>query len=115
MAEGLDFPGNQLLAAVIVGIPLAEMNLETQALVQYYDHKFKQGWHYGYIFPAMGKAIQASGRVIRTPEDQGIVVFLDKRYAWDNYKNCLPPTQEFIVTATPLEDVKRFWKERPGS
>ena len=115
MAEGLDFPGNQLLAAVIVGIPLAEMNLETQALVQYYDYKFKQGWHYGYIFPAMGKAIQASGRVIRTPEDQGIVVFLDKRYAWDNYKNCLPPTQEFVVTSTPLEDVKRFWKERPGS
>ena len=110
--EGLDFPGNQLLAAVVVGIPLAEMNLETQALVQYYDYKFKQGWHYGYIFPAMGKAIQASGRVIRTPTDQGIIVYLDKRYAWDNYKKCFPPTMELKVSHSPLEDVKAFWNEK---
>ncbi len=109
--EGLDFPGNLLLGVVVVGVPLAEMNVETQALVDYYEARFKKGWHYGYIYPAMGKAIQAAGRVIRTPTDVGTIVFLDKRYTWDNYKDCLPPTQKFLATQRSAEHVKGFWQE----
>jgi Rad3-related DNA helicase len=54
---------------------------------------------YGHIYPAMGKAIQAAGRVIRPPTDVGTIVFLDKRYMWDNYKKCLPrhPNVPFIA------------------
>ncbi|MEK6820888.1 MAG: ATP-dependent DNA helicase, partial [archaeon] len=111
MAEGLDFPGNELLGVIIVGIPLAEMNEETKALVDYYEMRFKKGWHYGYIYPAMGKAIQAAGRVIRTPTDVGIVVLMDKRYEWGNYKECLPPTQTFHATDDTLSRVKAFWQK----
>lgn len=111
-AEGLDFPGNELLGVVVVGIPLAEMNLETQALVNYYEKRFQKGWHYGYIYPAMNKALQAAGRVIRSPTDEGIIVFLDKRYAWENYKDCFPPTNTFISTHNPAEKIKDFWSEK---
>lgn len=110
-AEGLDFPGNQLLGVVIVGIPLAEMNLETQALVEYYEKRYQRGWDYGYIYPAMGKAVQAAGRVIRTPSDLGTIVFLDKRYMWKNYLDCLPPTQEYQTTNDPAARVKQFWQD----
>lgn len=113
-AEGIDLPGNLLLGVVIVGIPLAEMNVETSALVNYYETRFKKGWHYGYIYPAMGKAIQAAGRVIRTPTDVGTIVFLDKRYAWTNYRDCLPPTQTFVTTPTPADAIKQFWKGKRG-
>lgn len=108
--EGLDFPGNLLLGVIIVGVPLAEMNVETQSLVDYYEKRFKRGWHYGYIFPAMGKAIQASGRVIRSPTDVGTIIFMDKRYTWDNYKECLPPTQHFVASPHTVERVKGFWQ-----
>jgi len=111
-AEGLDFPGNELLGVVIVGIPLAEMNLETQALVNYYEKRFQKGWHYGYIYPAMNKAMQAAGRVIRTPTDEGIIVFLDKRYTQTNYHECFPPTHTFELTHNPGEKIKAFWEER---
>ncbi len=111
-AEGLDFPGNELLGVVVVGVPLAEMNLETQALVNYYEKRFKKGWHYGYIYPAMNKALQAAGRVIRTPTDEGIIVLLDKRYTWDNYRDCLPPTHVFTSTLNPAENIKGFWSEK---
>ncbi len=110
-AEGLDFPGNQLLGVVIVGIPLAEMNLETRALVDYYEKRYRKGWDYGYIFPAMGRAVQAAGRVIRTPNDLGTIVFLDKRYTWKNYLDCLPPTQDYQTTSDPAARIKRFWQE----
>lgn len=111
LAEGMDFPGNELLGVVIVGIPLAEMNMETRALVDYYEKKFHRGWHYGYIFPAMGKAVQAAGRVIRSPTDKGVIVYLDTRYLQENYKTCLPPTQTYEVTKYPEERVKGFWKD----
>ncbi|MFH0970795.1 MAG: ATP-dependent DNA helicase [Candidatus Diapherotrites archaeon] len=114
MAEGLDFPGNELLGVIIVGVPLAEMNVETQALIDYYEKRFNKGWEYGYIFPAMGKAVQAAGRLIRTPTDAGIVVFMDKRYTWNNYKGCLPPTQEYHPTNEPSIKVKEFWQGKKG-
>ncbi|MEK6971061.1 MAG: ATP-dependent DNA helicase [archaeon] len=110
--EGLDFPGNLLLGVVIVGIPLAEMNIETQALVDYYEKRYHKGWHYGYIYPAMGKAIQAAGRVIRSPTDVGTIVFLDKRYTWENYKECLPPTHTYHITQDSPQKVKEFWQQR---
>lgn len=111
-AEGLDFPGNELLGVVIVGIPLAEMNLETQALVNYYEKRFNKGWHYGYIYPAMNKALQAAGRVIRTPTDEGIIVFLDSRYTQTNYHECFPPTHTFELSTSPSEKIKAFWNEK---
>lgn len=110
--EGLDFPGNELLGVIVVGIPLAEMNLETQALVNYYEKRFQKGWQYGYIYPAMNKALQAAGRVIRTPTDEGVVVFLDKRYTQTNYKDCFPPAHEYELSTSPAEKIKGFWKEK---
>lgn len=110
ISEGIDLPGNQLLCALIVGIPLQEMDLELKCLIDYYDDKFHAGWKYGYIFPAMNKAIQASGRVIRNESDEGITVFLDKRYEWENYKNCFPKDFSSISTKEPEKYVKLFWE-----
>ncbi|MBI4043322.1 MAG: ATP-dependent DNA helicase [Candidatus Diapherotrites archaeon] len=111
LAEGLDFPGNQLLCAVIVGIPLEEMDLEVKSLIEYYEERFAQGWHYGYLYPAITKAIQASGRVIRTETDEGIAVFMDARYTWENYKKCFPKTFPRITTEEPEKYVKVFWEK----
>jgi len=111
-AEGIDLPGNQLLCAVIVGIPLAEMNLEIKCLIDYYEEKFHRGWHYAYIYPAVNRAIQAGGRVIRNESDEGIVVFLDKRYLWKNYSNCFPKNFSKIITEEPEKYIKLFWENK---
>ena len=111
ISEGIDLPGNQLLCALVVGIPLQEMDLELKCLIDYYNDKFGAGWKYGYIFPAMNKAIQASGRVIRNESDEGITVFLDKRYEWENYKKCFPKDFSSITTNEPEKYVKLFWEK----
>jgi DNA excision repair protein ERCC-2 len=108
-AEGIDLPGNQLLCAIIVGIPLQEMTLELKCLIDYFQEKFGRGWHYGYIFPSMNKAIQAAGRVIRSSEDEGIIVFMDKRFTWKNYASCFPKNFSKIVTNEPEKFVELFW------
>jgi len=111
-AEGIDFLGKQLIGAIIVGVPLGEMNLETQCLVSYYKKKFGEGWHYGYIYPAMTRAIQASGRVIRDESDCGIVAFLDKRYTWPTYRKCFPKDFELIESMEPEKLVEKFWNSK---
>jgi Rad3-related DNA helicase len=60
----------------------------------------------------MNKALQAAGRVIRTPMDEGVIVFLDKRYTQSNYKECFPPTHTFEHTLRPAENIKGFWSEK---
>ena len=110
LAEGIDFPGKHLLGVIIIGIPLQEPNLETTALIRYYDLKFGKGWDYGYIFPAMSKAIQAAGRAIRTEEDKAVVVFMDERFSYKKYGKLFPNNFELVINSkSPSALIKKFW------
>ncbi len=111
-AEGIDLPGKFLEAVIVVGVPLATPDLETRQLIDYYDFKFGKGWDYGYIYPAMTKALQAAGRCVRTMEDRGVVAFLDKRFTWPNYLKCIPPEWRPIITKLPAEKVRRFFSTK---
>lgn len=108
-AEGIDFPGNELLCAVIVGVPLSELDLYTKCLIDFFEEKFARGWHYAYLFPAISRAVQAGGRVIRGESDKGVVVFLDKRYDWDNFSKCFPKDLNLVKTMQPERFVQEFW------
>ncbi|MBN1274843.1 ATP-dependent DNA helicase [Candidatus Woesearchaeota archaeon] len=98
--EGIDLPGDELRGVVIVGLPLQRPDLESEALIKYYDEKFGKGWDYGYLFPSFNKALQSAGRCIRSETDRGVIIFLDERYAWPNYKRCFP--QDWQVTISLL-------------
>ncbi len=89
-AEGVDLPGDLLNGVVVVGLPLARPDLKTRKLITYYDEKFGKGWDYGYVYPALNKCFQSAGRCIRSETDRGAVIFLDERFAWENYFCCFP-------------------------
>jgi DNA excision repair protein ERCC-2 len=109
-AEGIDYPGKLLECVVVVGVPLGTPDLETKALIDYYEHKFGRGWDYGYIYPAMTRALQAAGRCIRSEEDKGAIVFMDKRYTWGNYLKCIPPEWQPKVTRLSANKIKDFFR-----
>ena len=117
--EGIDLPGDFLKAVIIVGLPLAKPDLETQELINYYDERYAKGWDYGYIYPAITKALQNAGRCIRSETDKGCIVFLDERYVWESYKKCFPQDSNFVITKLPQEKVKEFFsnheKEKQAS
>jgi DNA excision repair protein ERCC-2 len=108
-AEGIDLPG-VLKAVVIVGLPLQKPDLETKALIEYYDKKFKKGWDYGYLFPAFTKTIQAAGRCIRSETDKGVIIFLDERYTWSNYYRCFPSTWKMRISLLYKDLIRDFFK-----
>jgi DNA excision repair protein ERCC-2 len=109
IAEGLDFPGEHLSCAIIAGIPFAKMNPYSNAIIEYNEKKFQKGWDYGYNAPAINKALQAAGRVIRTETDRGVCVFLDQRFSEEKYRKFFPKDFEAKKTLEPEKEVKAFF------
>lgn len=108
-SEGVDLPGDYLKAVVVVGIPLARPDLQTKALIDYYDGKFDKGWDYGYIYPAIITAVQNAGRCIRSETDRGVIVFMDERYSWDKYLRCFPKDMRVQLVSRPEVYIRKFF------
>lgn len=105
VAEGIDFPGDELCFAIIVGIPYPPPTLESKAMSDMFDRMYGRGkgWEYVSVAPAVRKMKQAIGRLIRTEEDRGMAVIMDKRAA--RYVREL----DCSVTRDPVGDVASFF------
>ncbi|MBI4438303.1 ATP-dependent DNA helicase [Candidatus Woesearchaeota archaeon] len=110
--EGIDLPGELLNGVIIVGLPLAQPDLETKKLIEHYDTKYGKGWDYGYVLPAFTKAMQSAGRCIRTEKDRGVILFVDDRYAWKRYYDCFPKDWMPKVTSFYREHIRDFFTGR---
>jgi DNA excision repair protein ERCC-2 len=108
--EGIDLPGDLLKAVIIVGLPLTQPDLETKSLIEYFDRKFRKGWDYGYLFPAFNKSLQNAGRCIRSETDRGLIVFLDERYSWTNYRRCFPEDWHMEVSKDYKRRINEFFQ-----
>ncbi len=84
---------------MVCGVPIVNTSSpRTKAVRRAYDDEFEDGFTYALTIPAVRKARQAIGRVIRSPEDVGVRVLLDERYAresWDSVRPYLPADGEF--------------------
>ena len=106
--QGIDIPNNSLKCVIIAGLALATPDLEIKSLIDCYNRKYGHGIEYGYIFPAIQKAIQASGRAIRSEKDRAVIVYLDERFLWRNYRRVLEG-EDFIVSKEPWIEIRKFW------
>ncbi len=89
-AEGIDLPGDRLIGAFIATLGLPPFNDFNEALKARLAARFGQGDDYTYRIPGMIKVVQAAGRVIRSPEDRGVVVLMDDRFAQASVRALLP-------------------------
>jgi DNA excision repair protein ERCC-2 len=114
-SEGIDYPGNLAIGAFIVGPPLPNFDLEREKMKAFYEQHYKAGFDYAYTYPAMAKAIQAAGRVIRSERDCGIIVLMDNRFVQESYSKTMPQdwfttSARELVSESILADVRRFWR-----
>jgi len=104
-SEGADYPGDQMNAVAVVGVPYAEPTPKVKAQIRYFEQRFPgHGREYGYVVPALKKAAQAAGRPIRTLEDKGAIVFLDQRFATPYCQHYLPVWLRRGMKALPDQD-----------
>lgn len=88
--EGIDLPGEQLIGVFVVTLGLPPVNAFQQQLCQRLQARFGQGDFYTYLLPGMRKVIQAAGRLIRTPEDTGVIELIDERFNQPHIQALLP-------------------------
>ncbi|MFW9987213.1 MAG: helicase C-terminal domain-containing protein [Candidatus Odinarchaeota archaeon] len=85
-SEGEDYPGNFMNSVIIAGFPYHLPTPRVEAKITYYNKVFKnQGWNFAYLYPAVQRANQASGRPIRKLSDKGAIIFMDSRFK-EKYK-----------------------------
>jgi len=88
--EGIDLVGDRLTGAVIVGVGMPPPNLERELINAYFAEQYEAGYEFAYIFPGFNKVLQASGRVIRSENDRGVVLLIDSRFASPRYQDMYP-------------------------
>lgn len=101
VAEGMDFPGDELSFAILVGIQFPPPSLELKAMSGMYDQRYGpgMGWKYMQETPAIRKMRQAIGRLIRTETDRGMAVILDSRAARYRRQLEAKPTEDAVGDA----------------
>jgi len=111
--ESIDLTGDKLKAVVVVGVPFAKSDLENKEIIRYYDEKFGKGMEYGYVIPAFTTIFQNVGRCIRSEKDSGVIIYLDERYAWNNYRKYFPKSIE-LRGSRDFEEVAELISEVNG-
>lgn len=89
-AEGIDLPGEQLVGVTVIGVGLPGLSIERDLLSSYFDQKERSGFDYAYRYPGMQRVLQAVGRLIRSEDDQGAALLVDRRFLEPRYESLFP-------------------------
>lgn len=89
-SEGIDLIGERLRGVAIITVGLPGLSYERNILKSHFQKKYNRGYEYAYIYPGMIKVVQSAGRVIRTEDDRGKILLMDKRFSLEPYKFLLP-------------------------
>ena len=115
-ARGWIWWAARLIGCAIVGVGLPQVNPRQEMLRRYYDAQAGCGFDYAYRYPGMNKVLQAAGRVIRTPEDKGVVLLLDDRFALQEYARLFPPHWQHLQMVRSQQALPAvlhdFWSQK---
>ena len=89
--EAIDLPGTRLVGAFVATLGLPQLNPVNQQMKARMHEAFGAGYDYTYLFPGLQKVVQAAGRVIRGPQDRGVLYLIDDRFARPEVRRLLPP------------------------
>jgi len=111
--EGIDLVGDRLIGAIIVGVGLPQLCMERDLIRDYFQEQTGAGFDYAYTFPGMNRVLQATGRVIRSETDRGVVLLIDARFKEPRYRRLFPSWWLTTRVSNPshiTSTVLPFWK-----
>jgi len=112
LSEGVDYRNNLLDGICIVGLPLSPPTTKIIGLIKYYKGKFgkSKGYYYSYVYPAINKVLQASGRAIRSYSDRAFIVLMDHRFGISTYVKAFPPDFKYDMVDNVHSQIQSFLK-----
>jgi len=115
--EGIDLVGDRLIGVIVVGVGVPQLGLERDLIKEYFDRDLGKGYAYAYQYPGFNRVLQATGRVIRTDTDRGIIVLIDERFTQTQYRQLFPSHwrgYQVVKNIHEMEDkLTHFWKQNP--
>jgi DNA excision repair protein ERCC-2 len=121
LTEGVDYDGDKLHACAVVGVPLVNIGSpRVRAVRNAYGRAFgeENAFEYALTVPAVRRARQAIGRVIRGTDEVGVRLLVGKRYTPDAvhsvHEYLSPAEREEFVRMTPdflSSQFDAFWSD----
>jgi len=113
--EGIDLVGERLIGVVVVGVGIPQLGLERDLIKEYFDRQSGSGFAYAYQYPGFNRVQQATGRVIRTETDRGVIVLIDDRFTHSRYRQLFPSHWQNIQVVQDSMKLKNkltdFWSK----
>jgi DNA excision repair protein ERCC-2 len=112
-AESVDLGSWALAGVIVVSLALPPKDLSKTLIQRHFDQVQGQGWgqRVAYLQPAKSRIVQAAGRLVRSPNDRGVLCLVDPRFADPSLGDYFP--QHWKVEQTRLSAVenhlKTFW------
>jgi DNA excision repair protein ERCC-2 len=102
-----------LIGVVVVGVGVPQLGLERDLIKEYFDRQTGNGFAYAYQSPGFNRVQQATGRLIRTETDRGIIVLIDDRFTHARYRHLFPSHwrgYQVVQNTNEMQDkLTRFW------
>ena len=117
--EGVDYPGELCVGAIVVGPGLPAVGFERELIRTHFQRVYGRGFEYAFLYPGMNRVLQAAGRVIRTTTDVGVVVLVGNRFATPRYFQLFPPDwyeehPRELICGDPYTELTLFWAGQKG-
>ena len=113
--EGVDLTGESLIGVAVVSPGLPQIGPRQEQLRDYFEETRGAGFDYAYRYPGINKVLQAAGRVIRTPQDRGVVLLIDDRFLAPDTRRLMPPHWEHLRVVDSADawkdELAAFWKK----
>jgi len=124
LTEGVDYDGDKLHCCAVVGIPLVNIGSpRVRAVRRAYADAFGEdnAFEYALTVPAVRRARQTIGRVIRGHDEVGTRALVGRRYT-ENARHGVhgylsPGEREEFLRLTPeflSSQIERFWRDHPA-
>lgn len=119
-SEGIDLLGKRLIGAIVLSIGLPQISFERNKIKEYYEDEESEdkakGFRYAYVYPGLNRVLQAAGRVIRSEEDKGVILFIDSRYRQSVYNDVFdelyPDRQTVYSPSAVYGKCRKFWEDK---
>ena len=115
-SEGIDLINDRLIASIIISVGLPKKDFKLEALKKYYKKESNndlEAYNDTYVYPSINRLFQAAGRVIRSENDKGLIIFIDTRYVYKIYLENLKENFPDLITLKNKTNlgkiIKNFW------
>ncbi|MFP6835604.1 MAG: ATP-dependent DNA helicase [Pseudomonadales bacterium] len=109
--------GSTIAGVICVGLGLPPPDLERKRLQAYFSSQGGDGHTVAFVQPAMTKIVQMAGRLLRDPEDRGVLCLIDPRFTDPACQRFFPAhwQPKVIRSACVAEHLDNFWQGATGS